>query len=86
MDVAQKEQQYFIDSRSYKAITSCADLASIGINVDAKVSQNYTCAVTITAGPPPTFTATAHPYSSRQASDGDLTVDNTGLKTPSDKW
>jgi type IV pilus assembly protein PilE len=32
------------------------------------------------------FTAQAVPWTSRQASDGTLTIDNLGVKTPADKW
>ena len=36
---------------------------------------------------PPTFTITGTPKSgTRQASDGNITLTNTGAKTPPDKW
>lgn len=89
MDIAQKEQQYLFDNRSYLQITDCAGLTTnLGISVDDKVASNYTCKVDVTAGPPPTFIATATPKSgTRQAKDGvTLTINQAGAKTPSDKW
>lgn len=89
MDVAQREQQYLLDNRSYASAANCGALAtSLGITVDARVSANYSCVVTAAGGPPPTFQAKATPTSSRQTPDGWLQIDNTGLKTSqySDKW
>jgi type IV pilus assembly protein PilE len=33
-----------------------------------------------------TFTGTATPYTSRQTTDGALTIDQNGIKLPADKW
>ncbi len=82
MDVAQKQQQYLLDARSY-----AADLSTLNISVPADVTKYYTITLAVGDGAPPTFTATATPDSGTdQASDPTLTIDNTGKKTPADKW
>lgn len=82
MDVAQKQQQYLLDSRSY-----ASDLSALNITVPSDVSKYYTITLTAANGAPPTFTATATPNSGTdQASDSTLTIDNTGKKAPADKW
>jgi type IV pilus assembly protein PilE len=87
LDIAQKEQQYLFDNRSYLGIANCAALTNLGITIDPKVNLNYTCSVVVSAGPPPTFTATATPKTgTRQAKDVTLTINQAGAKTPSDKW
>ncbi len=45
---------------------------------------DYDLALTVATAT--TFTAQAHPWSSRQQSDGDLFIDYLGNKTPTDKW
>jgi len=90
MDVAQKEAQYFLDARAYKPVTGNGNFASaLNVSIPADVSSFYTVVVATTAvaGQPPTFTATATPIAgTKQASDVTLTLDNTGAKTPADKW
>lgn len=82
MDIAQREQQYFLDRRSYSS-----DLSVLKVNVPTQVSAVYTVTVSLSAGPPPGFTVTAVPVSgSRQTQDGTLTLDSTGVKTPPGKW
>lgn len=83
LDIAQAQQQYFADNRSYAA--TLADLNSM--STPDGVSKYYTITIDVTAGPPPTFTATATPKAgTMQASDVTLTINNAGTKTPSDKW
>ncbi|HEY0845912.1 MAG TPA: type IV pilin protein [Noviherbaspirillum sp.] len=82
-DIAQAEQQYLVDNRAYTATLS--DLN--GMTTPAAVSKYYTVTITVDAGPPPTFTATATPKAgTAQASDVTLTINQAGTKTPSDKW
>lgn len=83
LDIAQAQQQYLVDNRAYAATLS--DLN--GMTTPADISKYYTITIDVTAGPPPTFTATATPKAgTRQASDVTLTINNAGTKTPSDKW
>ncbi len=79
LDVAQREQQYFLDNRSYGSLTD------LGMTASDEVSEYYTVVSTPVAGPPPSFTATATPKGS-QVSDGALTINSKGQKTPADKW
>ena len=80
MDISQKQQQYLLDARAY-----APDLATLSISTPSTVTPYYTITVAAVAGTPPTFTVTATPIGT-QVSDGVLTIDNAGAKTPSDKW
>jgi type IV pilus assembly protein PilE len=76
MDMAQRQQQFFNDSRAYAATES-----ALSVTTPVKVTAVYTILVTSVAGPPPSFTITATPKSgTRQSADGVLSIDNTGLK------
>jgi type IV pilus assembly protein PilE len=83
LDIAQRQQQYLLDNRSYGA-----DLAALNIAAaPTTVTDFYTLLITPSAGPPPGFTVTATPvYGTRQAGDGTLSIDQTGAKSPAGKW
>lgn len=82
MDVAQKQQQYLLDSRSF-----ASDLSTLNVSTPDDVTKYYTITLEVGDATPPTFTATATPNSGTdQASDPTLAIDNTGKKTPADKW
>ena len=84
LDVAQRQQQYLLDARSY---ATWAQITAAGVTVPSNVSQFYNFDTTPLAGPPPTFTATATPIGgTRQSADGTLQIDQAGIKTPSGKW
>jgi type IV pilus assembly protein PilE len=85
MDVAQKEQEYLLDNRSY-----APDIATLNMTVPSNVSTYYTIT-------PPTapaagtalmsFTFTATPITtSSQAGDVTLSIDNVGNKLPTSAW
>ena len=74
--VAQRQQQYLLDARTY-----AADLAELNLAPPASVSDHYAVSVASSMGPPPTFTITATASSSAQSKDGNLTLTNTGAKT-----
>lgn len=80
MDIAQRQQQYLLDARSY-----AVSLAALNMTTPTDVSTYYAISIDADAGTPPGFTVTATP-SGAQASDGVLTINNLGVKTPSDKW
>lgn len=80
MNVAQLEQQYFTDNRSY-----AGTVAALNSSVPASVSPYYTISIATPAGPPPGYTITAAATGS-QVADGNLTLDNLGNKTPSSSW
>ncbi len=79
MEIAQREQQYLLDARAY-----AATLTALGVTTPTDVSNYYSISVTV-ADAPPTFTIKATAQGT-QTSDGDLTLDNTGAKTPAGKW
>lgn len=82
MEVAQHQQQYLLDARSYMATL----VAPLPIT-PAEVNKYYNVTMVSAVGPPPTFTLTANPRAGTpQASDVTLTIDNTGNKTPASKW
>lgn len=82
MTLANKEEQYVLDNRSYTT-----DKSLLGYATDpTDVSAYYTVAVTLpVAGVGYTITATPI-AGGRQAADGAVAVDNTGAKTPAGKW
>ena len=84
LSIASREEQYFLDAQQY-----ISTLGSGGLNLSTpnEVTGYYTVSVTLNAGPPPGYTITSAPVAgSTQASDGTLTLDNTGAKTPLTKW
>jgi len=82
MDLAQAEQQYFADSRSY-----ANTVAGLNMTTPGNVSSKYTVSIAVDAGPPASFTLTATPVAgTAQAADGALTLDSAGTKTPGTKW
>lgn len=81
LDVAQREQQYFADSRSF------GSLSTLGISVPADVGDYYSVSVAVVAGPPPNFTVTATPIAGgSQVIDGAISIDRNGQRLPADKW
>lgn len=76
MNLAQLNQQYFIDKRSYT--DSVAALAP----TPTSVSTYYGTPVITVSGPPPKFSIKATPIGSQTAdSCGALTIDSAGAKT-----
>jgi type IV pilus assembly protein PilE len=80
LDVASRQQQYMMDARSY------GDLDDLGLATPSRVATYYTVNVTPdNSATPPSFTITSTPKSgSMQAGDGNLGLDNLGVKTG--KW
>jgi type IV pilus assembly protein PilE len=71
-----------LDQRSY-----AASAATLGISTPADISPYYTITIATTAGPPPTFTATATPIAgSVQASDVTLSITDANVKSPAGSW
>lgn len=78
MNLAQLNQQYFLDNRSYTS--TVATLAT----TPSSVSSYYTVTISVTAGPPSTFSISAAPIGD-QVSDscGTLTITSAGGKSSS---
>lgn len=82
MEIADKQSQYLLDNRAY-----ANSVAALGLTTPSKVASLYTIAISAPGGNPPTFTATAtRRGGTAQASDVDLSITETGAKTPADKW
>lgn len=89
LKIASREEQYLLDARTY------TDIATLSLTQPSETTGKYTFAVTVVTAttdpgyiagvalPQYTITATA---TGSQLSDGDLTLDNSGTKTPAAKW
>ena len=82
MTVANRQEQYRLDTNSYTATLGAGGLA---LTAPAEVTGRYTFAIAITAGPPPAYTVTATAIGP-QTSDGPLTLASDGTKSPAAKW
>jgi type IV pilus assembly protein PilE len=88
MDVANREKQYLLDARIYAPVAAAADFTALGISVPPEVGRNYTITVA-TVDAPPSFIITAATVAGSkqaQANDGNLTLTDTGVKSPAAKW
>lgn len=86
MDIANREQQLLLANRAYVAAANAAAFqASTGYQLPTEVSAKYGFNITLGAGSVPSFTITFIPTGT-QASDGNLTLTNAGVKAPSGKW
>lgn len=80
MDLAQKQQQYFLDSRAYTGSAATLGYAS----TPSDVAPYYTVTITVDGGPPPGFSIQAAPIGSQTADKcGTLTLTGTGAKSSS---
>lgn len=79
MDMVNRQQQFFVANRGY------ATSAQLNYALPPEVSDNYGYAIALSGGPPPGFTITFTPTGG-QVSDGALTVNSAGVKTPAEKW
>ncbi|TAK52945.1 MAG: prepilin-type N-terminal cleavage/methylation domain-containing protein [Gammaproteobacteria bacterium] len=79
MEMVNRQHQYFIANRAY------ATAVQLNYDLPPEVSPNYSYTITLDAGPPPGFTITFTAVGG-QLSDGDLTIDSQGTKTPEEKW
>jgi len=84
MDIANRQQQFLLANRSYATKDA---LAASGYTLPAEVAANYGYTITLQyAGTQvPSFLLTFSPTGSQQR-DGDLTLNNQGVKTPAGKW
>lgn len=82
VEIANREQQYFQATRAY---ADKATLESNGYAPPDEVTARYSWDVTVGSGTVPTYTIT-FTGTGPQASDGALTLDQAGIKTPADKW
>jgi len=83
LTIASKQEQYLLDNRTY--VLGGDALSSLGLSVPPEVSPHYTIAVAAVSGASPSYLITAT-GKGRMATDGDLTLNHRGEKTPTDKW
>lgn len=82
IDLAQAQSQVLADSRSY-----AASVSELGMTPPGVVSARYTIAITLADGPPSGFTITATPIAGgTQVTDGALSINSAGTRTPAAKW
>lgn len=96
LNIQNRNEQYVLDARAYTDVLGTAGLnivhdGWICTNAQATGCSNtfYTATVTLAAGPPPSFTVTAVPKATYQASDGTLTLTSAGARSRSagdGKW
>ena len=89
MDIAGREEQYLLDARAYTAALDGTGLNLVrqgwACSATTCSNANYDITVTVTAGPPPGYTVNATAKST-QVADGNLSLNNLGAKTPTNKW
>lgn len=81
LELAQAQAQYLADNREY-----AASVDGLSMTTPTAVSSKYTIAITANDSPP-RFAITATPViGSKQAGDGVLSINQSGTKSPADKW
>ena len=82
MDVVSRQQQFLLADRAYATKTA---LEASGFFLPTSVALRYGYTVDVGTGTVPSFLVTFQP-SGKQAVDGDLTINNEGVKRPVGKW
>jgi type IV pilus assembly protein PilE len=82
MEIANRQRQMLLANRAYASKT---ELQNSGYALPDDIGSRYDYDITVGTGTVPTFTITFTAKGS-QASDGDLTLNNQGEKTPAAKW
>ncbi len=92
LKIGSREEQYRLDAKVYTVTiggTGGLNVVEDGWDCTSTVTQcsngRYTVTVALDAGPPPGYTITAT-AGGPQTSDGNLTLNALGTKTPADKW
>ena len=82
LDIANREQQYLFANRVY---ATKALLETGGYALPTEVSARYSYDVTVGTDTVPSFQITFTPIGA-QATDGAITLDSQGVKSPASKW
>ena len=82
LDIANRQQQFMLANRAY---ATKAVLTTSGYALPAEVSTKYSYNITVGIGVVPDYLITFTAVGS-QISDGDLTINSEGVKTPPNKW
>lgn len=78
LSISNAQEQYRLDNRAYAASMTELSMPT----TTPELGNNYSFAISAV---PPGYVITATAQNA-QASDGNLTLDNTGSKLPADKW
>lgn len=83
LEIANRQQQHFTSNRVY-----VNTLTPLGYSLPPEVASRYNLTLTAdNSATPPTFLITLAPIAgSSQAADGNLTLNQAGVKTPANKW
>jgi type IV pilus assembly protein PilE len=84
MNIADRQQQFFLANRGYANSLTALNYI-IPSDVVSKYALNPSNMAVDNTASPPVFTITFVPSGS-QVSDGTLTLNSAGVKTPSAKW
>lgn len=82
MEIANREQQFLLAQRAY---VSKAQIEASGYALPGTLTPYYSYAITVGTTGAPSFLITFTPIGA-QVSDGALTLNHQGVKTPADKW
>lgn len=82
MDIANREQQFLLANRSYVDKTA---LETSGYALPSNLTSKYSYEITVGTTTVPSFTITFTGINA-QLSDGALTLNSEGVKTPAAKW
>ena len=80
--IANREEQFLLANRAYASVS---EIAASGYSLPNEVSSKYTYDITLGTGTVPSYTINFTAKGS-QLSDGILTLNSAGVKTPADKW
>jgi type IV pilus assembly protein PilE len=82
LEIANRQQQFFIANRTYATQTQ---IEASGYALETDLASRYEYSVTPGTAAVPTYTIT-FTAKNGQLSDGNLTLDSSGAKTPANKW
>jgi type IV pilus assembly protein PilE len=89
MDVAARQQQYFLDNRGYATQAQMTGTGGLdALATGSQILTDYDITITPTT-PTTTFTVTATPKAGgvpQKFGDPAISIDNTGLKSPATLW
>jgi type IV pilus assembly protein PilE len=87
LEIASREEQYAASNRAYFATTTANNLAGLGMTVPEEVAARYDITITLSnvLATNDGFVATATAKGD-QVDDGNLAVNQFGLRTPIEKW
>ena len=85
LTVASKQEQYMLDARQYATSITGTGAGNLNLSPPTELANRYDFSLAACAAPCTTYTITAT-AKGPQLSDGNLTLNNLGSKSPADKW